>query len=94
MHRGCQPVTFFLWCACAAVMLGIAGGCSSEDYKADADEEVYNIIDSKWDDSFGGKANYVISDVAPLADDVQMEKAVPPSRVITLAEAVAMATAS
>ena len=37
--------------------------------------------------------NYKISDVAPSANDVQIEKAMPSSGVISLAQAVAMATA-
>jgi outer membrane protein TolC len=76
------------------VIFGIVGGCSTERYKAQADEEVYKIIDSKWQDSFGQKANYTISDVPPSPNDIQIEKAVPPSGVINLAQAVAMATAN
>jgi outer membrane protein TolC len=71
----------------------MAGACSPKHYKADADKEVYKIIDSKWRDSFGQKVNYTISDVPPSPNDVQIEKAVPPSGVISLAQAAAMATA-
>jgi outer membrane protein TolC len=77
---------------CAAIILGMAG-CSSEYYKADADKEVYKIIDKKWKDDFGQKVNYTVSDVPPSPNDVQVEKAVPSSGVINLAQAVAMATA-
>ncbi len=76
-----------------AVIFGIAGGCSPEHYKAEADKEVYKIIDSKWQDGFGQKVNYTVSDVPPSANDVQIENTVPSSGVITLAQAVAMATA-
>ncbi len=94
MHRAYRPAGFILCILCTAIALQISAGCTSrEHFKAEADEEVYNIIDSKWHASFGGKSNYVISDVAPLPNDIQLEKAVPPSRLITLAEAVAMATA-
>jgi outer membrane protein TolC len=71
----------------------VLGGCSPEHYKAEADKEVYDIINSKWKDNFGQKANYTISDVAPSPDDIQVDKVVPQSRVFSLAQAVALATA-
>ena len=67
-------------------------GCSQHDYKAEADEIVYDIIDQKWQDDFGSKANYKISDTAPLHNDIQIEKDVP-SGMLTLPQAVALATA-
>jgi len=84
----------WLW-FCAAAAFGLVGGCSREYNKADADKEVYKIIDSKWHDSFGQKANYIISDsnIPPSPNDIQLEKAVPPSGVLSFAEAVAIATA-
>ena len=81
-----------LWCL-VALGLCVSGGCSTEHYKADADKETYQIINSKWNDSFGQKANYTISDVPPSPNDIQITTAVPPSGVITLARAVAIATA-
>jgi outer membrane protein TolC len=69
----------------------MAGACSPKHYKVDADKEVYKIINTKWRDSFGQKVNYTISDVPPSPNDVQIE--VPPSGVISLAQAAAMATA-
>jgi len=86
-------LTLLCWVLYAAVILGMAGACSPQQYKAEADEEVYKIIDSKWEDNFGQKVNYTIGDVEPSPNDVQVEKAVPPSGVISLAEAVGMATA-
>ncbi|MHC4571771.1 MAG: TolC family protein [Planctomycetota bacterium] len=90
-----RPVTLLYWGLCTAVIFGMAGACSPEYYKAEADEEVYSIIDSKWHPSFGQKANYIVSDsnIPPSPNDIQIEKAVPPSRVLSLAEAVAIATA-
>lgn len=76
-----------------AVCFGIVGACSPEHYKAEADKEVYKIIDGKWQDGFGQKVNYTVSDVPPSANDVQIKKTVPSSNVISLAQAVAMATA-
>ncbi len=86
-------ITLLWWAVCAAALFGMVGGCSREHYKSEADEEVYKIIDSKWQDNFGQKANYTISDGPPSAIDVQIENAVPLSGTITLAQAVAMATA-
>lgn len=79
---------------CTVIVLGI-GGCSTEHYKADADKEVYQIIDGKWQDGFGHKSNYIIGDsnVPASPNDVQVEKAVPASGMISLAQAVAIATA-
>ena len=70
-------------------------GCSPEQYKAEADKEVYQIIDNKWRDEFGHKSNYIIGDsnVPPSPEDLRVERAVPASGVITLAQAVAIATA-
>ncbi|MGB2806882.1 MAG: hypothetical protein WBC22_04030, partial [Sedimentisphaerales bacterium] len=85
-------MSLFWWAICVAVAIGVAGGCSPEHYKAQADEEVYKIIDSKWQDSFGQKANYVIGDVPSSPNDVQTEQSVPPSGVISLAQAVEIAT--
>jgi len=78
-------------CICLAML--IAAGCSPEHYKAEADKEVYEIINGKWKDDFGQKVNYTISDVAPSPNDVQVDKVLPASRVISLAKAVATATA-
>lgn len=78
---------------CMAAIFGIVGACSTEHYKADADKEVYKIIDDKWKDNFGSKVNYTISDLPASPNDVRIENAVPPSGIITLAQAVAIATA-
>jgi len=78
---------------CGVVGLCAPAGCTGPDYKKDADERVYKIIDQKWKDEFGTKANYKISDVPPSPNDIVVEKAVPASGVLTLAQAVAIATA-
>ncbi len=93
MYYKLRPMTFIYWGMGIAVIFCIAGGCSPEQYKAEADKEAYQIIDSKWQDGFGSKVNYKVSDVPASANDVQIENVVPPSGVITLAQAVAMATA-
>ncbi len=69
-------------------------GCKTpHDYKAEADKEVYNIIDKKWKEPYGIKANYKISDVPASPNDIQIEKTLPTSGVLTLPQAVALATA-
>jgi outer membrane protein TolC len=75
------------------LLLLTASGCSTEHYKADADEEVYNIIDKKWSPDLGQKVNYKIADVAPGPNDLQPENIIIESNVLTLAQAVALATA-
>ncbi len=77
-----------------AVIL-VFSGCSSQqhDYKTESDKAVNRIIDQKWDDSFGSRANYKISDTEPLPDDIQIANTIPPSGILTLPQAVAMATA-
>ncbi len=71
----------------------ILTGCSQPDYKGKADETVYNIIDRKWQDDYGSKANYKISDVEPSANDINIERIIPACGVLTLAQAVQIATA-
>ncbi|MCK4753116.1 MAG: TolC family protein [Planctomycetes bacterium] len=88
-----QPSALFLYILCAVFTFCILGCNSPEEYKVEADKEVYKIIDSKWQEDFGQKANYTISDVEPSENDLQVEKEVPEASVISLAEAVAIATA-
>jgi outer membrane protein TolC len=68
-------------------------GCAEHNYKREADDQVYNIIDQKWDEDFGIKNNYKISDTEPSPNDIQIEKKVPSFGVLTLPQAVALATA-
>ena len=77
---------------CFAGILLILAGCGKKDYKNQTDTEVYNIIDQKWDESFGKKANYRISDVEPAADSIVLDKWDPSSEALTLARAVSIAT--
>jgi len=80
------------------IIFGLAGlvilaGCGQHDYKSEADETVYNIIDQKWQDDFGNKANYKISDVEPSPNDITIEKVIPASGILSLPQAVKIATA-
>ena len=93
MHCRVQPARWFWWGSWTAVVLVVLGACSPEHYKAEADREVYTIIDGKWQDSFGERANYTVGDVPALPNDIQIDKVMPASGVLSLAEAVAIATA-
>ncbi len=75
-----------------AVLCSLAG-CTQHNYKGEADQQVYKIIDQKWQDDFGARVNYKVSDTEPSTGDIQIAKAVPDSGVLTLPEAVALATA-
>ena len=80
------------------IIFGLAGlivlaGCDEQNYKSQADETVYNIIDKKWQDDFGSKVNYKISDVQPSPNDIKIEKVIPDSGILTLPLAVEIATA-
>ena len=89
-----RPVTLLCWVLGIAVVLGFAGACSPQYHRADADKEVYKIIDDKWQDDFGIKANYTISDSnAPASpNDVEIAEMIPESGVINLQQAVEIAT--
>lgn len=67
-------------------------GCNSEGYKSDADQEVYKIIDDKWNDKYGSQANYKISvdKDAPNQTDPNETESI--SGKITLSDAVKIAT--
>ncbi|MBW7992380.1 MAG: TolC family protein, partial [Planctomycetes bacterium] len=94
MYGKFQPLTLLFFVLGFTVISGFTGGCSPEQYKAEADKEVYQIIDDKWEDDFGQKANYIISDSNTISSpiDIPVEKVIPPSGVISLSEAVAIAT--
>lgn len=78
---------------CALTCLCSWLGCAQHNYKKEADDQVYNIIDRKWDEDFGTKNNYKISDTVPSPNDIQIEGEVTSFGVLTLPQAVALATA-
>lgn len=68
-------------------------GCKSpEEYKAEADEEVYQAIEQKWKPEHGTMVNYRINDVEPAEGSLVMDPNWVPSGRLTLADAVAIAT--
>ncbi|MBN1788195.1 MAG: TolC family protein [Sedimentisphaerales bacterium] len=88
--KGKKTIYWTIFCLGTLIWLT---GCSEENYKKQADETVYNILDQKWQDDFGSKANYKISDVEPSPHDIKIEKVIPESGILTLPQAVAIATA-
>ena len=78
---------------CAALGVAACVGCDPGQYKAQADEEVYEILDQKWQEDIGVRANSRISDVEADVDDVSVDVKLPESGILSLAEAVALATA-
>ena len=79
--------------ACIAVSVSGCAERTPHNYKAEADEKVYSIIDQKWQEEFGTKANYKISDTPPSQNDIQIEKFIPESGILTLPQSVEIATA-
>lgn len=88
-----KPVCLIIFGFVGLFSLSRLSGCSPQNYKKDTDDKVYEIIDQKWQEGFGPKANYRVSDVPPSPNDIQIEKVVPASGIITLPQAVAIATA-
>jgi outer membrane protein TolC len=78
---------------CVIVFLFHLTGCTEHNYKQEADDKVYKIINQKWREDYGTKANYKISDTTPTTHDIQIEKAAPSSGTLSLPKAVALATA-
>jgi outer membrane protein TolC len=88
--RSRQRAAMLIWGLCVSALAAFAGGCSPEHHKAKADKEVYGILKSKWKDDFGQMANYQISDTTPTNEEIA--KSIPPSGMLSLAQAVAIAT--
>jgi outer membrane protein TolC len=92
-HKSTIQLHAARWLSAATVAVCLFLGCSPDKYKADADKRAYDIIDSRWDSStMGPRANYHVSDVASGPNDLQIARTIPPSGVLTLPQAVALAT--
>ena len=74
----------------AAMAVWLTGCSTPDEFKEKADEEVYSILDQKWQDGFGYKANYKVIDAEPNTLDVMAM--VPQSKILSQAQAVAIAT--
>jgi outer membrane protein TolC len=94
MMHNCLVKKLAILFVCGLLNVSALTGCNSpHDYKVEADEQVYNIIDQKWHKDFGSKVNYKISDTEPSPNDIQIEKVIPASGILALPQAVAIATA-
>ncbi|MCK5000903.1 MAG: hypothetical protein KAS23_15280, partial [Anaerohalosphaera sp.] len=74
------------------LMMTVSFGCQNRkdtDYKQRTDDEVYGIINDKWESQFGEKANYKTSD----STDEEVIKFEPGTGPLRLADALAVATA-
>lgn len=93
MMRLLFAVNLFSLMLCASVCLQGCAAPKGDKVKAKVDDSVYKIIDSKWQSDFGGRDNYRVSDVTPGPNDVQIDKAIPANGMLTLQQAVSIATA-
>jgi outer membrane protein TolC len=93
MKHSKRKSVFIYSCLSALYGLVLFCGCSTEKYKAEADKQTYRIIDRVWDDKYGQKVNFKISDVQQGPNDLKAEPNVPINGMITLPRAVAIATA-
>jgi len=80
--------------AMSLALAALAAGCPQRNYKLDADQKAYELIDAQWDPSFGPKVNYRVSDVSPSPNDLAVDRYAAVPAVLTLPHAVAMATAN
>ncbi len=85
----------FLLILCVSITVT---GCAAPDrdkLKTEIDDQVYNIIDAKWEDSFGSKANYKVSDVTGGPDDIKTSRTLSrKDTTLTLPRTVSIATAN
>jgi len=77
---------------CASFCLQGCAAPKAKDVKAKIDDNVYKIIDSKWENEFGVKANYRINSAQPSSNDISTERVLPKGTTLTLPQAVAIAT--
>ena len=92
MHSISKITRCFL-CICVVIAAVAVSGCKSpQEYKQQADNDVYKIINDKWKPEYGSKSNYRISDVAPDANDIKPLQVNSEKQIISLAQAVCLAT--
>jgi outer membrane protein TolC len=78
--------------------LALLAGCGPKNYKQNADDEVYQFVDRRWEPEFGPRANYRITGAAPAPNDldveqvVRIEKTVSDTGILTIPQAAAIAT--
>jgi len=67
-------------------------GCQPDKYRDEADEQVYSILDEKWQGDFGSRTDYQLRDNEPNSQEILAGSTQPAQ--MSLAEAVRMATAN
>jgi outer membrane protein TolC len=77
---------------CVSIWIGVVG-CTAEKYKEDADKDVGQILKAKWKPEHGTQTNARIGDVKRDPNDLYCDPNYLPSGHLSLAEAVAIATA-
>ena len=87
-HRVLCGVAAFLASVCC-----LSGCKTSDQFKQEADDEVYSILDEKWSPEHGYKVNYRVADVTPDPNSLSFDPNWVPTGRLTLADAVAIATA-
>ncbi len=75
------------------LLMPLLGGCAGKYNAADMDRDVYKIVDGKWNRDMGSRANYRISDSDPAAEDLKPERLPNNLGILTMSQAVALATA-
>jgi outer membrane protein TolC len=90
MKRYRSEISLF-WVVYGVLAVGGTGCRGPEQYVTQADEEVYGIIESKWDDSFGEMVNHSISESGASPNDIRLD-AVDLVGVVGLSQAAARAT--
>jgi outer membrane protein TolC len=86
--------TFILSASFALCAIITLVGCKSQnspDIKRSVDDRVYRMIDRKWKDEYGTKANYRIGSAEPSPNDIALPRALPAGTTLTLPQAVAFA---
>ena len=84
-----------LLCVSCSIFLGLLSGCNVDlaETTQKTDAHVYQILDETWKDDIGSKSNYRISDLANDPNSIDISVEIPASGIITLPQAVALATA-
>ncbi|MCH7920635.1 MAG: TolC family protein [Planctomycetes bacterium] len=75
------------------LLMGLLWGCGDRDHARIADRDAYQILDDKWDASFGSQSNYRIMDTPALPGDVTSDRSLSNYGTLTLPKSVALATA-
>ena len=99
-HLYMKPLGFgsllSLMAYCVMPIMVLFGGCKTDyqKFKQEADTQVYDIIDEKWDSVYGAKVNYQVEDTAGDPNRLALNSALPPHGIMSLGDAIEIATNS